>query len=132
VRELVKKFELDKQQVLQLEKNKCCIFPWMGTVAYRTLERLLNTFCRESLEISSIGGVNPYYLTLKLGKGKYKYLQQEIVSLCEQRIIGEALVSSAEAPEMQKYDEFIPHSLLRKAFVYDHLDMDEVRLVLDK
>lgn len=132
VRELVNKFELDKQQVLQLEKNKCCIFPWMGTVAYRTLERLLNTFCRESLEISSIGGVNPYYLTVKLGKGKSKYLQQEIVSLCEQRIIGEALVSSAEAPEMQKYDEFIPHSLLRKAFVYDHLDMDEVRLVLDK
>ncbi|BAY38854.1 DEAD/DEAH box helicase-like protein [Nostoc sp. NIES-2111] len=127
VRELVKEVGLDKQQIVQLEKNKCCIFPWMGTVAYRTLERLLNTFCRESLEISSIGGVNPYYLTVKLGKGKGQYLQQEIVSLCEQRIISEALVSSAEAPEMQKYDEFIPHPLLRKAFIYDHLDMDELR-----
>ncbi|BCL34142.1 DEAD/DEAH box helicase [Nostoc sp. MS1] len=127
VRELVKKVGLDKQQVLQLEKNKCFIFPWMGTVSYRTLERLLNTFCRESLEISSIGGVNPYYLTVKLGKGKGQYLHQEIVSLCEQRIISEALVSYAEAPEMQKYDEFIPYPLLRKAFIYDHLDMDELR-----
>ncbi|UKO99597.1 DEAD/DEAH box helicase [Nostoc sp. UHCC 0870] len=127
VRKLVQKAGLDKQNVLQLEKGKCCIFPWMGTVAYRTLVRLINTFCRESLEISSIGGVNPYYVTLKLGKNKFKYVSQEIISLCEQRIIPEALVSSAEAPEMQKYDEFIPHPLLRKAFVYDYLDMEEVK-----
>ncbi|WP_414576737.1 DEAD/DEAH box helicase [Anabaena sp. CCY 9402-a] len=127
VRKLVQKAGLDKQNILQVEKGKCCIFPWMGTVAYRTLVRLINTFCRESLEISSIGGVNPYYVTLKLGKNKFKDVSQEIVSLCEQRIIPEALVSSAEAPEMQKYDEFIPHPLLRKAFVYDYLDMEEVK-----
>ncbi|MBD2251613.1 DEAD/DEAH box helicase [Nostoc parmelioides] len=130
VRELVKEVGLDKQHILQLEKGRCCIFPWMGTVAYRTLERLLNNFCRESLEISSIGGVNPYYLTIKLGKGKFKYLQPEIVSLCEQRIMSEDLISSAEAPEMRKYDEFIPHPLLRKAFAYDYLDMDEMRRVI--
>ncbi|MEA5566843.1 DEAD/DEAH box helicase [Anabaena sp. UHCC 0399] len=127
VRKLVQKAGLDKQNILQIEKGKCCIFPWMGTVAYRTLIRLINTFCRESLEISSICGVNPYYLTLKLGKNKFKDVSQEIISLCEQRIIPEALVSSAEAPEMQKYDEFIPHPLLRKAFVYDYLDMEEVK-----
>jgi ATP-dependent Lhr-like helicase len=127
VRKLVQQAGLDKQNIVQLDKSKCCIFPWMGTVAYRTLERLINTFCRESLEISSIGGVNPYYLTLKLGKNKLKYVQQEIASLCKQRIIPEALVSSAEAPEMQKYDEFIPHPLLRKAFAYDYLDIEEVR-----
>jgi ATP-dependent Lhr-like helicase len=127
VRELVRQVGLDKQNILLIDKGKCCIFPWMGTVAYRTLVRLINNFCRESLEISSIGGVNPYYLTLKLGKNKFKELRQEIISLCEQRIIPEALVSSAEAPSMQKYDEFIPHSLLRKAFVYDYLDLDEVR-----
>lgn len=127
VRTLILDAGLDKQHILQLDKGKCCIFPWMGTVGYRTLERLLNVFCRESLEISSIGGVNPYYLTIKLGKGKFNSLQQEIVSLCEQRIMNVDLVSSAEAPEIQKYDEFIPHSLLRKAFAGDYLDMDELR-----
>ncbi|OCQ97052.1 ATP-dependent helicase [Nostoc sp. MBR 210] len=127
VRELFHSAGLAKSNILQLEKNKCCIFPWMGTVAYRTLERLLNAFCRESLEISSIGGNNPYYMILKLGKGKLKYLQSEIASLCEQRISAEDLVSTAEAPEMQKYDEFIPHALLRKAFAYDYLDIEELR-----
>ena len=127
VRQLANNSGLNQQNILQLEKGKCCIFPWMGTVAYRTLERLLNTFCRESLEINSIGGVNPYYLTIKLGKNKFQYLQREIVSLCEQRIMPEDLVSSSEAPEIQKYDEFIPHQLLRKSYAHDYLDIGELK-----
>ncbi|MEA5581765.1 DEAD/DEAH box helicase [Nodularia harveyana UHCC-0300] len=127
VRELSRNAGLDKGNILQLEPGKCCIFPWMGTVAYRTLERLLNSCCRESLEINSIGGVNPYYLTIKLGKDKFNYLQTELVSLCEQRITAEDLVSSAEAPELQKYDQFIPHSLLRKGFMEDYLDIKELK-----
>ncbi|MEH2276558.1 MAG: DEAD/DEAH box helicase [Nostoc sp.] len=127
VRQLVQQVGLDKQNILQLEKGKCCIFPWMGTVAYRTLERLLNSYCRESLEIISIGGVNPYYFTMKLGKDKFKYLYREIGSLCEQRINSEDLLSTSEAPEIQKYDQFIPHPLLRKAFASDYLDMRELK-----
>ncbi|AFZ27785.1 Lhr-like helicase [Cylindrospermum stagnale PCC 7417] len=127
VRQLVRKAGLDKQNILLLSKGKCCIFPWMGTVAYRTLERLLNCCCRESLEIISIGGANPYYLTIKLGKDKFQYLYPEIIALCEQRITPEDLVSDAEAPEMQKYDKFIPHALLRKAYASDYLDLAEMK-----
>ncbi|MBW4684572.1 MAG: DEAD/DEAH box helicase [Komarekiella atlantica HA4396-MV6] len=127
VRQIVRNTGLDKKNIVQLEKGKCYIFPWLGTVAYRTLERLLNSNCRESLEITSIAGVNPYYLTIKLGKDKFKNFYHEIISLCEQRIIPEYLVSSSEAPEIQKYDEFIPHSLLRKAFASDYLDVIELK-----
>jgi len=127
VRQLARNTELDKKNIVQLEKGKCYIFPWLGTVAYRTLERLLNSCCRESLEITSIGGVNPYYLTIKLGKEKFKHVYQELVSLCEQRITPEYLVSSSEAPKIQKYDEFIPQALLRKAFMSDYLDMIELK-----
>ncbi|NMG08999.1 DEAD/DEAH box helicase [Brasilonema sp. UFV-L1] len=127
VRELARDAGLDKRNILQLEKGKCCIFPWMGTVAYRTLERLLNCFCRESLEISSISGDHPYFLTLKLAHKKFQSVYFEIVSLCEQRINNEDLVNDAEAPQIQKYDEFIPYPLLRKAFASNHLDMSELR-----
>ncbi|MGB3759436.1 MAG: DEAD/DEAH box helicase, partial [Rivularia sp. (in: cyanobacteria)] len=78
-RQLASEFELDKQNIIKLEKGKCCIFPWMGTVAYNTFQRLLNNFCRESLEIKSIGGVNPYFMILKLGKGKFEQLEPEIL-----------------------------------------------------
>jgi ATP-dependent Lhr-like helicase len=127
VRELARDAGIDKRNILQLEKGKCWIFPWMGTVAYRTLERLLNRFCRESLEISGISGDNPYFLTIKLAPKKIEYLYSEIVSLCEQRIKNEDLLSDAEAPQLEKYDEFIPYPLLRKAFASNHLDMSELR-----
>jgi ATP-dependent Lhr-like helicase len=127
VRELTRNSGLEQKNILLLAKDKCCIFPWMGTVAYRTLERLLNMFCRESLAIKSIGGVNPYYLIIKLDKTRVNSLYPEILSLCEQRITAENLLSDAEAPEIQKYDKFIPHALLRKAFASDHLDMEELR-----
>lgn len=126
-RQLAKDLELDKSNIFKLEKGKCCILPWMGTIAYNTLQRLLNNFCRESLEIKSLGGLNPYFMTLKLGKGKFEQLQTEILSLCEQRIINEHLVTDAEAPEIQKYDKFIPHPLLRKAFTSDYLNIEEVK-----
>jgi ATP-dependent helicase Lhr and Lhr-like helicase len=132
VRELARNSGLDKQNILLLENHKCCIFPWMGTVAYRTLERLLNSCCRESLEIKSIGGVNPYFLTIKLGKDKFQYLYDEIVSLCKQRITAEDLLADAEAREIQKYDRFIPHSILRKAFASDYLDMEELKQQVKK
>ncbi|MBW4645685.1 MAG: DEAD/DEAH box helicase [Goleter apudmare HA4340-LM2] len=127
VRQLVRDAGLDRQNILQLEPGKCCIFPWMGTLAYRTLERWLNSCCRESLEIKSIGGINPYYLTVKLGKDKFKSLYQEIVGLSEERITPEYLLSEAEAPENQKYDKYIPYPLLRKAFAHDYLDIEELQ-----
>ena len=127
VRSVTRKAGLDQQNILLIEKGKCCIFPWMGTVAYRTLERLLNCFCRESLEIQSISGVNPYFLTIKLAKDKFKYLESEIISLCEQRITAENLVTNSEAMEVQKYDEFMSDSLLQKAFANDYLDILELR-----
>ncbi|MGF1676213.1 MAG: DEAD/DEAH box helicase [Rivularia sp. (in: cyanobacteria)] len=126
-RQLARDFELDKGNIFKLEKGKCCIFPWMGTIAYNTLQRLLNNFCRESLEIKSLGGINPYFITLKLGKGKFEQLKTEIFSFCEQRIINEHLVADAEAPEIQKYDKFLPHPLLRKAFATDYLNIEEVK-----
>jgi ATP-dependent Lhr-like helicase len=127
VRILTRNTGIQHKNILLLEKGKCCIFPWMGTVGYRTLERLLNSFCRESLEIKRISGVSPYFLTLQLGKDKFKYLYAEIVSLCHQRIKSEDLVSQAEAFEKRKYDEFIPKELLHKAFASDCLDMMELR-----
>lgn len=129
-RELAQDLELDKNYIVKLPKNKCVIFPWMGTVAFRTLERLLNCFCRETLEIKGIGGKNPFYMTVRLPKHEYENLYSEIISLSQQRIIPEHLVSDDEAPELQKYDEYIPYPLLRQAFIHDYLDVEEVQQII--
>lgn len=129
-RQLAQYYELDKQYILPLGKDKSCILPWIGTLAFRTLSRLINNFCRESLEIKSIRSVNPYYLIIKLNKNKLKDIYPEIISLCEQRITADDLLSDSEAPEIQKYDKFIPYPMLRQAFTCDYLDLEELRQII--
>lgn len=125
-RELARDWELTEKNIIRLAGNKCCIFPWIGTKAFRTLERLINFFGRESLQIKNIDGINPYFLMIELDGDKIQYLYPEIISLC-QKITAKDLLSNAEAPKIQKYDEFIPALLLQKAFASDYLDMEELR-----
>ncbi|MEM7725989.1 MAG: DEAD/DEAH box helicase [Cyanobacteria bacterium P01_A01_bin.45] len=132
IRELAQNTGLNKSNIVTFGKGKVCIFPWMGTVAFRTLEKLIDTFCRETLEISSMGGLSPYFITLKLSPEQVDNIYPEIISLGKQRIIPEHLISETEAPEINKYDQYIPYPLLRKAFVNDHLNLDEVRECLEK
>ncbi len=130
-RQLARNAELDRTNILLLENKSYCIFPWMGTVGFRTLERLLNLFGRELLDIKSIGGTPPYFLTVKVGKNQSQDFGEGVVALCQQGISAQDLVAASEAPKIQKYDEFIPPELLRKAFAIDYLDMAEVVKITD-
>lgn len=131
VRQLAKIHRLDRDNIISLDENTCYVFPWMGTVAYRTLERFLNFFVRYSLDIRSLSGGSPYFLTVKLGKTNPQELRQEIVSFCEKELTEYDLVGSEEAPKLQKYDEFIPNNLLRKAFAFEYLDREELRRIIN-
>lgn len=127
VRELAKVSGLDHHHILPLEGNACCIFPWSGSIAYRTLERVINFVVRESLDIKSIGGTSPYFMTIKLGKSCLQELEQEIKAFSKKELTTEDLVAVDEAPKLQKYDEFIPNNLLRRALVSDYLDIAELQ-----
>jgi ATP-dependent Lhr-like helicase len=129
-RNLALSARLDRNNIIFLEGNTCCIFPWMGTSAYRTLERFLNFFVRYSLGIRKIAGLSPYFLTVQLGKSGLEELTQEFVLFCKKQLTEYDLISSEEAPKLQKYDEFIPNNLLRKAFACDYLDVAELRQIL--
>lgn len=98
----------------------------MGTVAYRTLERLINLYGRDTLEIKSITGVSPYFMLLKVNKDKINDTFNQIYSLCTQQMAPQHLVSSKEVLKLQKYDRFIPTPLLQKAFALDYLDTKEL------
>jgi ATP-dependent helicase Lhr and Lhr-like helicase len=129
-RNLARNAKLEQDTIIALDDNIYCIFPWMGTVAYRTLERFLNFFVRYSVDIRNLGGLSPYFLNVKLGRSRQEELRDAIKSFCETELTGYDLVSSEECPKLQKYDDFIPNNLLRKAFVFDSLNMEEVRAII--
>jgi len=124
-RQLTRNARLDQTNFLLVKGKTCYIFPWTGSVAYRTLERLLNLYCR-NLDIRSISGICPYFISIKLGT-EVKELYNQIVHLCQNKITDQDLVSPQEAPKIQKYDRFIPDNLLRKAFALDYLDVVELK-----
>jgi ATP-dependent Lhr-like helicase len=125
-RQLAKKFALDKNPLIVTEENYCCLLPWVGTAAYRTLERFLTLNCREALKIKGVQGRSPYFFNINLGKSKPEALLTEIKSLGDRRLKPEELLKSDEVPQLQKYDEFIPPDLLRRAFVVDYLSLSEL------
>ncbi|MBZ5537248.1 MAG: DEAD/DEAH box helicase [Acidobacteriia bacterium] len=125
-RHLARNLDLDSKNMLPLGGDTYCIFPWMGTIGYRTLERFLKVHCKESLGISSISGQSPYFMTFELRKERVTDLYKNILLLAQRGIDPESLVSAEEAPQLQKYDEFVPASLLRKAFVTDYLNVKEL------
>jgi ATP-dependent Lhr-like helicase len=131
-RQLARFWEFERNNIVSLGSKNCCIFPWMGTVAYRTLERFLNLFGRESLDIKKIGGQAPYFMTVKLGKYGVEELGSEILAFGNKRITALDLVAVEEPLKRQKYDEFIPSNLLRKAFAFDCLDVGELKKIISR
>ena len=82
-------------------------------------------------EIRNVGGLSPYFLTFSTKCGS----KIELNSLLKRVVVGtadtEQLMQEDEAPQLEKYDEFIPPPLLRKAFRHDYLDLQEVKSALD-
>ena len=126
-RTIARQFNLDQHCVLPLEDNFCCIFPWTGTIGFRTLERYLRLPCREALKIKGVSGRSPYFLIVNLGKCSRDSLICELKSLGDRRLDPMELLGPDEVPKLQKHDEFIPPDLLRRAFAVDRLSLEDLR-----
>lgn len=129
-RNLVRKMGLDKRTVLPLTEHSYCVFPWMGTVAFRTLERSLRLIKGDRLGIRGLEAYTPYFMTIRVTRNGSEELERGLRDLAHDPLSPESLAPQGEAPEFEKYDEFIPFHLLKKAFVADHLDVTEMQSLL--
>jgi len=129
-RSLARRAHLDHIHFLALGGNAYGVLPWLGSVAYRTLERMLRYCIRDTLGIRNVSGLCPYYLTFQMQEGSTRQLYDQLLRASRSLSTGEQLLSPDEAPRLQKYDEFVPTPLLRKAFSSDHLDVGELRAKL--
>lgn len=133
-RDCARAADLGRRIVVPLSGSACCIFPWMGTVVAVTLARCLRILYGKQLDIDNVGGSSPYYLTLNTAH--IERVQQVLTDLQTANISPELLLEKEEAPQFEKYDEFVPDILLRKAFAADRLDVREMqeymKLILER
>ncbi len=117
---------LDKQLLVPCGGFSWCMFPWLGTRAFRTLRRFLVKNAA-TLGISDIASEGCCYITFKATEGNAHSLMYKIKQLMEQGgIKAEELVFPAECPVQEKFDPHIPPELLRRAYAVDRLCPAEV------
>jgi ATP-dependent helicase Lhr and Lhr-like helicase len=112
-----------RNPVTLMEDGYACIFPWVGTAAFRTLERYLRFHCKPMLKTKGIKGRSPYFIVVNLGKCPIANLEQEIKAIGNNHVKPEQLMDADEVPKIQKYDEFILPEMLRQAFMQDSLNL---------
>ncbi len=128
---------LDRYNVVSMGGKSVCIFPWMGNIDYYTVMLLIKKLCGFMLNIKSVGGQPPYYITLKLGSGEATSdgFLNEFRQALNRPINLEYMISDDDVFELKrqyeyktpKYDEFIPIPLLKKALITDYIDLDRIR-----
>lgn len=112
--------------ILPLGGYTWALFPWLGTRSFRTLRRYLVRNAG-AFKLTGMDFEGCYFMTFKLEGGKGDGLMQYITSkISKEGIDLDDLISPNEAPVFEKYDEYIPSSLLRKAYKNDKLRADEI------
>lgn len=126
-RTVAKNTGLLHRSILSLGGVTKCWFPWLGSRSFRTLVRYLKKHA-QLFGISQISYDGCHYITFRLEQGSEAELISKMKSVClENGILCEELVFASETPIMDKFDAYIPSSLLKKAYALDRLQADEVR-----
>lgn len=122
-RMIAKNTGLCDRPVIRLGGFSYCMFPFLGTRAFRTLRRMLLRY-GEELGISGIEYEGCYYLSFKMNKGNEEDLICRMIAILDRNgpLDPEELVFPSETPADDKYDALIPPPLLRKAYGTDRLD----------
>lgn len=122
---------LQKRHAIQAGGSVSALFPWVGTRAFRALERCLRLL-GDDLGVRGFSGLAPYYLLVHTDSSDAASLEQGIATQLSRVYSGTMLLGDQEAPQLAKYDEFVPDELLRKAFVEDQLAVTELQTLVGK
>ena len=131
-RHLARATGMDKCSVVHLGGFSWCVFPWLGTKAFRAFRRFLQKNST-NYGISGIEFAGCEYITFKLERGDGIALIEKMMR--DIRIEGmdkNELVFPTEAPSYDKYDEHVPPSLLRMAYATDRLDTEQARRAIER
>lgn len=110
--------------VVNLGGDMWCVFPWLGTYSFLALERFIKIKCAPLLGMTGIDSSRPYFIQFRMN-ATYEQLAQTVRELLKKPIDPMSLLFENEVPEFEKYDKFLPDSLVRKGFAFGVLDVKE-------
>ena len=122
---LAKRAGMERCSLVHLGGFSWCLFPWVGTKAFRAVRRYL-TKNSAKFGISGIEYQGCEYISFKLDDNDGVRLAEAIYrDISEHGMDAHELVFSSESPSYDKYDEHVPPALLRDAYAVDRLCCEE-------
>ena len=116
---------LNEKNMVYLGGFTWCLFPWLGTRAFRALRKALGELSAD-FGISGIDYEGCYYLKFRMERGSAEDLLKAIYEkLYAVRTEPIRLVRPSELPIYEKYDRYIPAELLRSAYACDKMNVSE-------
>ena len=113
--------------IIHLGGYSYCMFPWVGTRSFRAMRRILKQLSRE-FQITGIEYEGCYFITFKMARGNEYELTQALLHRLRNEVDpADSLVQDSEIPILEKYDDYIPPALLRRAYARDALDFEEAK-----
>ena len=104
-----------------------CLFPWLGTRAFRAMRKIIASKS-PSFGITGVEYEGCYYITFKMTRGDdYGLISSLAEDVRTDQISAHALVSGAEVPVFEKYDDYVPADLLRHAYATDKIDVERAK-----
>ena len=120
-RHLARNTGMLEHSIVHLGGYSWCVFPWLGTRAFRTFRKFLAAHAFE-YRISGIEHEAGAYIVFKMEKGNDYLLARGLAEAVERNGIDPiAVIASSENPVFDKYDEYLPNILLQKAYAADKL-----------
>jgi len=124
-RHLARNTGMLKHSLVSLGGYTYCLFPWLGTRSFRTLRR----FLQKNAGFYGMSGIEYEgccYIVFKLeGKDPAGLARGLAETVRCSGMLPEELVSPSENPVFEKYDGYLPASLLRRAYAADKLNTVE-------
>lgn len=102
-----------------------CLFPWLGTRSFRTLRKFLARNGGPE-QISHMEYEGCCYITFRMNATGEQLIRRLCAKIAREGIEVSSLVDSRELPFFDKYDAWIPVSLLCREYEADRLRTDEI------
>ncbi len=114
-----------ERPIVSLGGLSYCMFPWLGTRSFRTLRRYLSKNAQK-YKLSGIEFEGCYFIEFKMEKADAKKLLDDINRDFAAGVDKYTLVGENETPAFDKYDDYVPSELLRRAYTEERLRTDEI------
>jgi len=127
-REIARTSGMLNKPVVHLEGITWCLFPWLGSKSNWTLRRFIKSRCVKKFKLTEIEYGDWFYIRLNIGKGDGFKLARFISEFFSDDAPDlDSLVGEEENPSYERYDEYVPQELIRRGYITDKLQSDELK-----